>query len=176
MNIKCVNIYYWRSCCLGSLVRKAITAVGTLVLWCFAFTTSQHEYKAICKEYLHLKMPSSPPRSSKSRSGEFDSVSGSWMGWGRGADAFSYRYQTQIWLQFFDSNFEVRVCSVAPGSSIYSPTASANYGDAFAPFEIAKPGVPAKRLGTTMEVSINLATSYISKLPSFCLCLQGSEF
>ena len=43
--------------------------------------------------------------------------------------------------------------SVAPGSSIYSPTASANYGDAFAPFEIAKPGVPAKRLGTTMEVS-----------------------
>ena len=74
------------------------------------------------------------------------------------------------------SNFEVRVCSVAPGSSIYSPTASANYGDAFAPFEIAKPGVPAKRLGTTMEVSINLATSYISKLPSSCLCLQGSEF
>ena len=43
--------------------------------------------------------------------------------------------------------------SVAPGSSIYSPTASANYGDTFAPFEIAKPGVPAKRLGTTMEVS-----------------------
>jgi len=47
----------------------------------------------------------------------------------------------------------VRVCSVAPGSSIYSPTASANYGDAFAPFEIARPGVPAKRLGTTMEIS-----------------------
>ena len=44
--------------------------------------------------------------------------------------------------------------SVAPGSSIYSPTASANYGDAFAPFEIARPGVPAKRLGTTMEVRI----------------------
>ena len=56
-------------------------------------------------------------------------------------------------LQLFHSTFEVRVCSVAPGSSIYSPTASANYGDAFAPFEMARPGVPAKRLGTTMEVS-----------------------
>ena len=48
----------------------------------------------------------------------------------------------------------MRVNSVAPGSSIYSPTASANYGDAFAPFEIARPGVPAKRLGTTMEVRL----------------------
>ena len=58
---------------------------------------------------------------------------------------------SSFFLQYI--NFEVRVNSVAPGSSIYSPTASANYGDAFAPFEIAKPGVPAKRLGTTMEVS-----------------------
>ena len=57
---------------------------------------------------------------------------------------------SSFFLQYI--NFEVRVNSVAPGSSIYSPTASANYGDAFAPFEIAKPGVPAKRLGTTMEV------------------------
>ena len=48
----------------------------------------------------------------------------------------------------------VRINSVAPGSSIYSPTASANYATDFAPFELAKPGVPAKRLGTTFEVSI----------------------
>merc|ERR1719193_1441224 len=47
----------------------------------------------------------------------------------------------------------VRINSVAPGSSIYSPTASANYATDFAPFELAKPGVPAKRLGTTFEVS-----------------------
>merc|ERR1719320_979351 len=32
-------------------------------------------------------------------------------------------------------------------------TASANYATDFAPFELAKPGVPAKRLGTTFEVS-----------------------
>ena len=62
--------------------------------------------------------------------------------------------QNYNFAAIFYSNFEVRVCSVAPGSSIYSPTASANYGDAFAPFEIARPGVPAKRLGTTMEVSL----------------------
>ena len=73
------------------------------------------------------------------------------MGGGRGAAAF---FNFASVLRLFHSNFEVRVCSVAPGSSIYSPTASANYGDAFAPFEIAKPGVPAKRLGTTMEVSL----------------------
>ena len=68
---------------------------------------------------------------------------------------FIYFLQFRPFLElifFKDINFEVRVNSVAPGSSIYSPTASANYGDAFAPFEIAKPGVPAKRLGTTMEV------------------------
>jgi len=47
----------------------------------------------------------------------------------------------------------IRINSVAPGSSIYSPTASANYATDFAPFEMAKPGVPAKRLGTTLEVS-----------------------
>merc|ERR1719348_2982497 len=47
----------------------------------------------------------------------------------------------------------VRVNCVAPGSSIYSPTASANYGQGFDPFELARPGVPAKRLGTTQEVS-----------------------
>ena len=64
-------------------------------------------------------------------------------------------FKLELLLQLFHTNFEVRVCSVAPGSSIYSPTASANYGDAFAPFEIARPGVPAKRLGTTMEVSLH---------------------
>ena len=47
----------------------------------------------------------------------------------------------------------VRVVAVAPGSSIYSPTASDNYSTEFSPFELARPGVPAKRLGTTMEVS-----------------------
>jgi len=47
----------------------------------------------------------------------------------------------------------VRINSVAPGSSIYSPTASANYATDFSPFEMARPGVPAKRLGTTLEVS-----------------------
>jgi len=47
----------------------------------------------------------------------------------------------------------VRVNSVAPGSSIYSPTASANYGEDLSPFELARPGVPAKRLGSTYEVS-----------------------
>jgi len=47
----------------------------------------------------------------------------------------------------------IRINSVAPGSSIYSPTASANYAQDFAPFELARPGVPAKRLGTTLEVA-----------------------
>ena len=46
----------------------------------------------------------------------------------------------------------VRVNSVAPGSSIYSPTAEANYGEDVSAFDFAKPGVPAKRLGTTQEV------------------------
>ena len=50
----------------------------------------------------------------------------------------------------------VRVNSVAPGSSIYSPTAEANYGEDIDPFEFARPGVPAKRLGTTLEVGINI--------------------
>ena len=47
---------------------------------------------------------------------------------------------------------QVRVNAVAPGSSIFSSTAAANYGEDLAPFELAKPGVPAKRLGTTFEV------------------------
>ena len=47
----------------------------------------------------------------------------------------------------------VRVNAVAPGSSIYSATAAANYGEDLAPFELARPGVPAKRLGTTPEVT-----------------------
>ena len=46
----------------------------------------------------------------------------------------------------------IRINSVAPGSSIYSPTASDNYSTEFSPFELARPGVPAKRLGTTQEV------------------------
>ena len=48
----------------------------------------------------------------------------------------------------------VRVNSLAPGSSIFSPTASDNYSTDFSPFEMARPGVPAKRLGTTLEVTI----------------------
>merc|ERR1719495_2651899 len=47
----------------------------------------------------------------------------------------------------------IRINSVAPGSSIYSPTASDNYSTEFSPFELARPGVPAKRLGSTQEVS-----------------------
>ena len=45
----------------------------------------------------------------------------------------------------------VRVNSVAPGV-VYSQTASDNYATDFAPFDYAKPGIPAKRLGTTPEV------------------------
>ncbi|KAK3597246.1 hypothetical protein CHS0354_005005 [Potamilus streckersoni] len=46
----------------------------------------------------------------------------------------------------------VRINSVAPGSSIYSETAAANYGDPNI-FEATIPLVPAKRLGTVEEVS-----------------------
>ena len=49
---------------------------------------------------------------------------------------------------------QVRINAVAPGSSIFSSTAAANYGEELAPFELAKPGVPAKRLGTTFEVQM----------------------
>ena len=47
----------------------------------------------------------------------------------------------------------IRVNTVAPGSSIYSSTAADNYGEDLAPFELARPGIPAKRLGSTREVS-----------------------
>ena len=50
----------------------------------------------------------------------------------------------------------VRVNAVAPGSSIFSQTASDNYGEDLSPFELARPGVPAKRLGTTQEVGLTL--------------------
>ncbi|XP_062566225.1 peroxisomal trans-2-enoyl-CoA reductase-like [Saccostrea cucullata] len=46
----------------------------------------------------------------------------------------------------------VRVNAVAPGSSIYSETAAANYGDKDI-FNHAIPHIPAKRLGTTAEIS-----------------------
>ncbi|XP_012941042.1 peroxisomal trans-2-enoyl-CoA reductase [Aplysia californica] len=46
----------------------------------------------------------------------------------------------------------VRVNSVAPGSSIYSETAAANYGSADI-FEAVRLQVPAQRLGTVEEVS-----------------------
>ncbi|XP_047741346.1 peroxisomal trans-2-enoyl-CoA reductase isoform X2 [Hyalella azteca] len=46
----------------------------------------------------------------------------------------------------------VRVNAVAPGSCIYSPTASRNYGDDNI-FELVRPGIPAKRLGHPREVS-----------------------
>ena len=46
----------------------------------------------------------------------------------------------------------VRVNSVAPGSSIYSDTAAANYGDARI-FDSSIPKIPLKRLGTTEEIS-----------------------
>ncbi|KAK7012930.1 hypothetical protein SK128_024377, partial [Halocaridina rubra] len=44
----------------------------------------------------------------------------------------------------------VRVNAIAPGSSIYSPTAAKNYGDRNV-FEGAIPGLPTQRLGTTRE-------------------------
>ena len=47
----------------------------------------------------------------------------------------------------------VKINTVAPGSSIYSPTAEKNYGEDLSPFELARPGIPAKRLGSTREVS-----------------------
>jgi len=50
----------------------------------------------------------------------------------------------------------VRINSVAPGSTIYSPTAETNYSSEFAPFEMTRPGVPAKRLGTTFEASYSI--------------------
>ncbi|KAG7164644.1 peroxisomal trans-2-enoyl-CoA reductase-like [Homarus americanus] len=46
----------------------------------------------------------------------------------------------------------VRVNAVAPGGSIYSPTAAANYEDKNI-FSKAREGIPTKRLGTTQEVS-----------------------
>lgn len=46
----------------------------------------------------------------------------------------------------------VRVNCVAPGP-IFSKTASDNYSKDMQPFEIARPGIPAKRLGNTQEVS-----------------------
>ena len=46
----------------------------------------------------------------------------------------------------------VRVNSVAPGV-IYSPTASANYATDFSVFDMARPGLPSKRLVSTMHVS-----------------------
>ena len=62
----------------------------------------------------------------------------------------------------------IRVNSVAPGSSIYSPTASANYATDFAPFEMARPGVPAKRLGTTLEASDGLGIMLCNHLSLCC--------
>ncbi|XP_060557736.1 peroxisomal trans-2-enoyl-CoA reductase-like [Ruditapes philippinarum] len=61
----------------------------------------------------------------------------------------------------------VRINSVAPGSSIYSDTAAANYGSQDI-FNMNIPGVPAKRLGTVEEVSaavcflLSPAASFIS--------------
>nr|XP_045592173.1 peroxisomal trans-2-enoyl-CoA reductase-like isoform X2 [Procambarus clarkii] len=46
----------------------------------------------------------------------------------------------------------VRINSVAPGGSIYSPTAAANYGDGNI-FEKVRVHIPTKRLGTPQEVA-----------------------
>ena len=60
----------------------------------------------------------------------------------------------------------VRVNAVAPGSSIYSDTASKNYVNTGVPnpFELARPGVPAKRLGTTEEVNLKWRPPSLSEL------------
>ncbi|XP_053408508.1 peroxisomal trans-2-enoyl-CoA reductase-like [Mercenaria mercenaria] len=61
----------------------------------------------------------------------------------------------------------VRINSVAPGSSIYSETAAANYGSPEI-FNRSIPGIPAKRLGTVEEISaavcflLSPAASFIS--------------
>ena len=57
---------------------------------------------------------------------------------------------------------------MAPGSSIFSSTAAANYGEELAPFELAKPGVPAKRLGTTFEVKVSLVVLVKYAVCSYC--------
>ncbi|XP_059156763.1 peroxisomal trans-2-enoyl-CoA reductase-like [Physella acuta] len=46
----------------------------------------------------------------------------------------------------------VRINCVAPGSSIYSETAAANYGDSKI-FDLVVPRIPMKRLGTVEEIS-----------------------
>jgi len=72
----------------------------------------------------------------------------------------------------------VRINSVAPGV-IFSQTASANYADDFAPLEMAVPGIPAKRLGNTMEVSsavcflLSPGSSFISGA-TLCVDAGGS--
>ena len=67
---------------------------------------------------------------------------------------------------------QVRVNAVAPGSSIFSSTAAANYGEELAPFELAKPGVPAKRLGTTFEVQWPWVVQVLHNIPVLLL-LEG---
>ena len=46
----------------------------------------------------------------------------------------------------------IRVNAVAPGSSIYSPTAAANYGDPQL-FQRTLPRIPARRLGRPEEIA-----------------------
>ena len=73
----------------------------------------------------------------------------------------------------------LRVNCVAPGSSIYSPTAEQNYGQDLSPFQLARPGIPAKRLGSTREVRDDggiypSAPSLSSAVPALSLSPLGS--
>lgn len=62
----------------------------------------------------------------------------------------------------------VRINAVAPGSNIYSPTAASNYGDLNI-FELAREGIPMKRLGTPEEVSVAFVSSSKPSLPMVLL-------
>lgn len=66
----------------------------------------------------------------------------------------------------------VRINSVAPGSSIYSPTAEDNYGDDLDPFSLSRPGIPAKRLGNTREVSGEPQLLHVPPAPVSCLLVM----
>ena len=56
-------------------------------------------------------------------------------------------------IEFADSG--VRVNCVAPGV-IFSQTARDNYATDFDVFDVAKPGIPAKRVGTPDEVILRI--------------------
>ncbi|RUS70262.1 hypothetical protein EGW08_021976 [Elysia chlorotica] len=73
-----------------------------------------------------------------------------YMGHSGAARAGVVNLTKTLGVEWAQSN--VRVNAVAPGSSIFSPTAAANYGNASI-FDGAKVNIPMKRTGTVEEVS-----------------------